>query len=567
MKKLLSVLVVAIFLVTQFIMPTFADDEPGMHIQNVISVTATRDLIEHYDGYKTSVTDAGEEKDAYIYEVESADLVFEIETTDGETFVGDLLETAEAFGVDIMCEPLVLFEESHLGTYELSVRIDEFLTTVKVNIVPTPVESINVIPTFPLYENYSGGWEIIPNEETGEEERFFYYNLLDAVPYFTITLKSGEVIEGTAEDIYYQTGEVVEFIDNQSTEHWTVGTNTLTVHFVGAYAEFSVEVVPDNIASITGEAMIYLIENHNGYLMNFVNKDGKVKEYFEYDVFEAKPFFTVTYKDGSTLAGTVEQIYEKTGVWVEDATEQGEKPWTLGENTAKFSYLGHEFEMIIEVMESPVSEVILTEENGLTIEIKYKDGFSDTAKAIDYTVVEDGYNFKEYIITDIGMIDCVVNAEVEGQQEFYITVLGVKSNKLDNCDWLITSLSANMVAYQTVEEMELDYMLEVLNMNRTEGKWEKTFRAFDAETGDSLRIKVIFNEDITIDKVVYTASGDVNGDGKISAIDARQTLQGVVKVREFNEVETLAADVNGDGKVTAIDARWILQAAAGSKVI
>ena len=61
--------------------------------------------------------------------------------------------------------------------------------------------------------------------------------------------------------------------------------------------------------------------------------------------------------------------------------------------------------------------------------------------------------------------------------------------------------------------------------------------------------------------------GDVNGDGKITAIDARWTLQYSANNRELTDVQVLAADVNGDGKVTAIDARWILQASAGNRVL
>ncbi len=566
MKKLLSVLIVAVLLVTQFVLPTFADDEPAPTIKNLISVTATKDLIAFYNSVKTAVDEDGVVKDVYVYDATEAGLQFEIEMTNGESFVGDLWETSGFFETEITCEPIMIYDENHIGTYETVVNCGEHTATVEVNIVETPVESIDVVPTFPLYENYSGYWEIVINENN-EEEKYFAYNILDARPYFIINLKNGETIEGTAEEIYYLTGEVVDIETDQLTEHWTIGTNTVFAAFMGVYTYFDVEVVEDNIASITGEAMMYLIENHHGYSMDYVDEDGKVTEYFEYDVFEAKPFFTVTYKDGSTLTGTVEEIYQKTGVWVEHITEQGENPWNLGENTAKLSYLGHEFEMTIEIMESPVADVILTEENGLTIEIKYNDGSSDKAKAIDYVVLEDGYNFKEYIITDIGMIECVIYAEVEEEQEFYISVLGVKSNKLDNCDWLIATLSADVIAYQTIEEKESDFKLEVLNMNRVEGKWEKIYRAFDVETGESLRIKVVFKEDITVDKVIYTVSGDTNADGKVSAIDARQTLQGVAKLREFGETELLASDANGDGKITAIDARWILQAAAGSREI
>ena len=57
--------------------------------------------------------------------------------------------------------------------------------------------------------------------------------------------------------------------------------------------------------------------------------------------------------------------------------------------------------------------------------------------------------------------------------------------------------------------------------------------------------------------------GDVNGDGKVSAVDARWALQCAAKKRTLDEKQTKAADMNKDGKITAVDARQILKKAAG----
>lgn len=66
--------------------------------------------------------------------------------------------------------------------------------------------------------------------------------------------------------------------------------------------------------------------------------------------------------------------------------------------------------------------------------------------------------------------------------------------------------------------------------------------------------------------VVKTVLGDLNGDGQVTAIDARWALQAASGTRTLNEEQKAAADINGDGKITAIDARWILQAASGTRV-
>lgn len=56
--------------------------------------------------------------------------------------------------------------------------------------------------------------------------------------------------------------------------------------------------------------------------------------------------------------------------------------------------------------------------------------------------------------------------------------------------------------------------------------------------------------------------GDVNGDGDITAQDARLALRFAAKLDAVSYVESKAADVNLDGNVTASDARKILRVAA-----
>lgn len=57
-------------------------------------------------------------------------------------------------------------------------------------------------------------------------------------------------------------------------------------------------------------------------------------------------------------------------------------------------------------------------------------------------------------------------------------------------------------------------------------------------------------------------AGDVNGDGKISAADARLVLRASASLGELTPDQQLVAEVTGDGKISAADARLILRAAA-----
>ena len=56
--------------------------------------------------------------------------------------------------------------------------------------------------------------------------------------------------------------------------------------------------------------------------------------------------------------------------------------------------------------------------------------------------------------------------------------------------------------------------------------------------------------------------GDVTGDGKITASDARAALRFAASLDEPTDVQFTAADVNKDNKITAADARKILRYSA-----
>ncbi len=59
--------------------------------------------------------------------------------------------------------------------------------------------------------------------------------------------------------------------------------------------------------------------------------------------------------------------------------------------------------------------------------------------------------------------------------------------------------------------------------------------------------------------------GDINGDGDVTAVDAREVLRIYVNDERLNYDQTQLADMNKDGNVTAIDARMILQVAVGER--
>lgn len=69
-----------------------------------------------------------------------------------------------------------------------------------------------------------------------------------------------------------------------------------------------------------------------------------------------------------------------------------------------------------------------------------------------------------------------------------------------------------------------------------------------------------FSEVFTINISPYFSKGDVDGDGKISAKDARQTLRASVKLVTLSGDTLFAGDADRDGNISANDARLILRA-------
>ncbi len=72
-----------------------------------------------------------------------------------------------------------------------------------------------------------------------------------------------------------------------------------------------------------------------------------------------------------------------------------------------------------------------------------------------------------------------------------------------------------------------------------------------------------FSEVFTINISPYYSKGDITGDGKIMANDARQALRAAVGLTTLSGMTFFAGDADRNGEITSADARLILRASVG----
>ncbi len=110
---------------------------------------------------------------------------------------------------------------------------------------------------------------------------------------------------------------------------------------------------------------------------------------------------------------------------------------------------------------------------------------------------------------------------------------------------------------------EFERALPPLDHNWTD--WEITVAPTEEKDGEEERQCTLCGEkEKRVASLFPNIMGDINGDGKVTAFDARMALQYAAGNIELYEPQLKLADLTGDGEVTAIDARNILHIAANT---
>ena len=71
----------------------------------------------------------------------------------------------------------------------------------------------------------------------------------------------------------------------------------------------------------------------------------------------------------------------------------------------------------------------------------------------------------------------------------------------------------------------------------------------------------------SVSEVIVAVRGDLDGDGKLTAKEARRVMAAVTRADSLDTLQMLCADLNGDGKISAMEARQILSAVTNSAAV
>ena len=201
---------------------------------------------------------------------------------------------------------------------------------VKVNVLSlaeTPIQSISAVATKDLVAD----WHAVMNDA----DRLIF-SPESAYPKVELTYK-----DGTKDTMYY---EALRYafegvsptltLDNYSIEG--TGKRTATLEFYGHKCTFDVNVVENPVASISAVTTKPIIKNWRE---------------FPSLVLDGGMIITVTYKDGTKISGTPNELLDVFYDYPQDYTYG--KDFVIGKNTVEVEFLGKFFDVEFELVEDP----------------------------------------------------------------------------------------------------------------------------------------------------------------------------------------------------------------------
>ncbi len=150
------------------------------------------------------------------------------------------------------------------------------------------------------------------------------------------------------------------------------------------------------------------------------------------------------------------------------------------------------------------------------------------------------------------------NEDSDGNYIVTASVLNVRSGGSTDDDVIGSLIYGTVVSVLTV-----DNNWGLIDYNSKDGwiclDWAEKIASDDEDEDDESTDGVIF---LSADDGEMLL-GDVDGNGRVSAADARIVLRIAAGLTESTELQSLCGDMDGDGKITLSDARFLIRYIAG----
>ncbi len=230
-------------------------------------------------------------------------------------------------------------------------------TTVSAVIEQSPIESI-VVDDITHTQHTGGHWDNggywDENDNWVDADDYYYYNIVPQN--ITITYSDGRVVSGTPYEIEQQTGIYPEFSAEQNGQNsWGIGEHTANLTFMGKTVEYTVSVVESDVASITASS-VTCVEGTGGWWQQYHNEGEEPGYYYWYEVEPEE--ITVTYKDGTSITGTYDEIEQQTGYRPDTIVDQAyNNQWGVGTHTVTISFMGATGTFDITITPSSVASI------------------------------------------------------------------------------------------------------------------------------------------------------------------------------------------------------------------
>ena len=319
-------------------------------------------LIENFDGYLNQrYNEKTEEYENYFhYNFDSSKLQIKVTYNDGREpeIIGLYDEEGNSTGLST-CDTQESAPWVKGGNNTLEVSYYDKLIYAPVSIIDSPVERIEV-----KYDNNEiiaedsnyGNWEYYTNEETGEELRYFLYDVWSIVESAEYTVYYNDGRDPETFRYYDDEGNSTGIIYNheQHLEPWTPDKqNYFTVGYMGGTVQVPVVIKKNPVESIFVLDIDFtypLNDEKFGNISYKYDEFGNETEYFEYDLYYARKYATIqiNYTDGTSETVNGDELNDLTCM-----NNQSDHPFVIGENEIPFFYMGKAAPGYVQVVQMP----------------------------------------------------------------------------------------------------------------------------------------------------------------------------------------------------------------------